>query len=129
MFKFTKEVLEEAVKQSSSYAEVLRVIGGSPRSFSHIKFKIQKYGFDIKHFKYDSKYSKEQLQEAVLNSKSYADVARIIGLAPIGGNTCNLRDLIQKFSINVDHFLGRAHGRGKISKNRRTPEDILKVYL
>lgn len=52
MGKYTKEILEEAVKNSYSIAGVLRVLGlkQAGGTQSHIKRKINMYGIDISHF-------------------------------------------------------------------------------
>lgn len=50
--KYTKELMEEAVKNSFSYADVCRKIGLSPRgsNYKTIKAKIALYNLDISHF-------------------------------------------------------------------------------
>lgn len=53
MPKYTKEMLDEAVKNSISYAEVLRKlnIAHSGSMQSHIKKRIQKFNINVSHFK------------------------------------------------------------------------------
>lgn len=51
-YKYTKEILEDAVKQSLSYADVLRYLGVkiAGGNYAHIKRQIQKFGIDTSHF-------------------------------------------------------------------------------
>lgn len=51
-YKYTKEILEETVKQSCSYADVLRHLGIkiAGGNYAHIKRQIQKFGIDTSHF-------------------------------------------------------------------------------
>ena len=50
--KYTKELMEEAVKNSFSYAEVCRKIGLKPigSNYKTVKTKIELYNLDISHF-------------------------------------------------------------------------------
>ena len=73
------------------------------------------------------KYTKELLQPLVEQSTSFADLARRVGLAPIGSNTMNLSKRCKQHGIDTSHFTGQAHMRGKPSKNKLTAEDILVV--
>jgi hypothetical protein len=51
-YKYTKEILEDAVKKSKSYADVMRYIGikMAGGNHAHIKTQIQKFGIDTSHF-------------------------------------------------------------------------------
>lgn len=52
MVKYTKEVLEVAVKESVSIAQVIRKLGlkESGGNYSHIKSRIEFFGIDTSHF-------------------------------------------------------------------------------
>lgn len=69
------------------------------------------------------KYTKEKLEVACKLSKSYADVARYFGVAPVGGTCCHLRDKIREFDINIDHFTGQAHQKGRPARNKKPLQD------
>lgn len=73
------------------------------------------------------KYTKEKLQPLVELSTSFADLARRLGLAPIGSNTMNLSKRCKQHGIDISHFTGQAHMRGKPSRNKLTVEDVLVV--
>ena len=72
-----------------------------------------------------SKYTKELLEEAVQNSTSVAGVLRYLGLRQAGGTQSYIGRAIKKFEIDTSHFGGQAHNRGKVSPNRKRPQDIL----
>lgn len=74
-----------------------------------------------------TKYNKELLREAVANSLSMAGVVRHLGLQLAGGNLSHIKKKIDLFEIDTSHFTGQGHMRGKVSNNRRTPEEILVV--
>jgi len=71
------------------------------------------------------KYTKSILQEAVNNSFSYAGVLRHLELKPAGGTQSHLKRRISEYEIDVSHFTGQAHTKGKKAYTRRTKESIL----
>lgn len=73
------------------------------------------------------KYTKEKLQPLVDVSTSFADLARRLGLAPIGSNTTNLSHRCKQHGIDTSHFSGQAHMRGRAARNRQSADDILVV--
>lgn len=128
--KTSRELLEKTVKRSNNFADLTRNLGLSIHSYWFVKLKLQKFGIDYSHFRQYCyhKYSKEDLEQAVKLSFSYMGVARCLDIAPVGGNTCHLRDRIKESDIDVSHFLGQAHNKGRVSKKRKSAKDILKVY-
>lgn len=60
-----------------------------------------------------SKWTKEILAEAVVESFSMASVMRKLGLKLSGGNHYNITSKIRFFGIDTSHFTGGAHLRGK----------------
>jgi 5-methylcytosine-specific restriction endonuclease McrA len=52
-----------------------------------------------------NKYTKEQVENAVLESKCYSDVFRNLGLKINGGSYHWIKNLIKKHDINITHFL------------------------
>ncbi len=68
------------------------------------------------------------LADAVSNSASVQDVARILIGKSVGGNQHqHFKRMILKYGINTSHFLGRAHNRGKISNKRKSPGEVFTV--
>lgn len=55
-----------------------------------------------------NEYTKEQVEQAVLSSKSYSDVFRNLGIKINGGSFCWLKNLIKRHGINTSHFLSSA---------------------
>lgn len=74
-----------------------------------------------------SKYTKEMLTEAAANSYSIRGVVRYLGLAQVGGNNTHIKQRLINEGIDISHFTGQGHGKGKRSVNRKTPTDILIV--
>lgn len=57
-------------------------------------------------------FTKEQVQEAVNNSLSIAQVCRELGIRPIGGNYKTINSKLKLFEIDISHFTGAAWNVG-----------------
>lgn len=53
------------------------------------------------------KYTIEELKTAVQESKSIANVLRLLGIRPVGGNYKTIKDLINRHQIDISHFTGQ----------------------
>lgn len=73
-----------------------------------------------------SKWTEEQLREAVSISVSFAGVLRHLGLEPGGGTQANIARRIRTMEIDNSHFTGQAHLKGKSSSNKLPPEKIFR---
>ena len=60
--------------------------------------------------KYD--YDNELLSDLVAKSKSFADVARALGMKAKGGNYVTLKRHIELLGLDTSHFCGRAWSKG-----------------
>lgn len=58
------------------------------------------------------KYSKEDLENAVKESKSIASVCRILNIRPVGGNYKTIKIKLKKWNINYSHFTGQGWNVG-----------------
>lgn len=72
-----------------------------------------------------SKYTKELLLEVVTDSQSVAQVLSKLGLTYSGGNYSYIKKLIIKNDIDISHFTGQAHNKGKTANNRTSPDEYL----
>lgn len=68
-----------------------------------------------------------EVEQAVRNSSSYAQVLRELNRTPVGGNIDNLKRFVLKNCIDVSHFTGRGHNRGKRGQGRLPPSHHLKL--
>lgn len=71
--------------------------------------------------------SDDDFAKAVCDSKSYAEVCRIIGLSPKGGNIKTIRTRIKRQNLSTKHMLGQAINRGGTSPKRKPIEYYLTV--
>lgn len=62
------------------------------------------------------KFTKEQLEGAIKQSKSIASVCRILNIRPIGGNYRTLKTKIKNWCIDTSHFTGQGWNVGLIHK-------------
>jgi hypothetical protein len=67
----------------------------------------------------------DELQVAVAESFSLAEVLRRLGRPGNGGQRAQVQSWITEHSIATSHFLGQAHQRGKPSRAAKRPEYVL----
>lgn len=60
------------------------------------------------------KITEESYREAVINSFSIAGVCKYLNLIPAGGNFQTIKRNISKYDLDISHFTGQAHNRGKV---------------
>jgi len=60
-----------------------------------------------------TRYTKEQLEQAVKLNYSYAGTLRTLGLNPFGSAQQTLKKYINMFKIDISHFTGQAHLKNK----------------
>lgn len=74
------------------------------------------------------KYDKLKLELAVKNNYSLAGVLSELGIRVAGGNYQTIKSAIKKFNLDISHFTGQGHYKGKThTNNTRNLEQIL-VY-
>lgn len=71
-------------------------------------------------------YTEEQLREAILQSKSYANVLRILNIPEhAGGTYATLKKNIKKYNIDISHFTGQGWSKSRTFSPKRPIEDYL----
>ena len=120
--KYTKEILEAAAERSDSVTGVLRalnvpVTGGMQ---AHIKRRLVHFDIDISHFRWQRRsgtvpfgVTREVLEDTVRRSISIRGVLDKFGLSPSGGNYTALNRYLVRSNIDISHFKGQGHNRGK----------------
>ena len=71
------------------------------------------------------KYTKEILQEAVIGCISTAELARKLGVKPIGSTITHLSKRCRDLGVDITHFTGQAWAKGKQAKNKLSADDVL----
>lgn len=59
------------------------------------------------------RFTKEDLQKAVDTSLSIAQVCRVLGIVPAGGNYKTLNSKFKLWDIDISHFTGKAWNQGE----------------
>lgn len=72
-----------------------------------------------------SKWTNEQLADAVRNSEGIAGVIRYLGLRQAGGTNSHLKLKIKQAGLDTSHFTGSGHRRGIHPPTRKTAAEIL----
>lgn len=75
-----------------------------------------------------SKYSDEQIIEAVKISDSVSGVMRIVGMKLAGGSHFHLRKRIDRLGLDTSHFTGSAWNKGKTFTTRKLPPESVLVF-
>lgn len=70
-------------------------------------------------------YTDAQLREAVEQSQSYANVARLLGKRPDGNVNTQLKRVIARLGFDTTHFTGKGWNRGQVSNKRKTASEVL----
>ncbi|WP_441245934.1 HNH endonuclease signature motif containing protein [Kitasatospora sp. McL0602] len=132
--RYTREQLAEAAAHSTSINEVLGYMGITPYDsiYSYFKKRLRDFGIDTSHFCFrgDGKrrtrlVSKDVLAEAVAEHHSLAGVIQALGLTEGGSARAQVKEHITLHGLDISHFTGQAHNKGKKTGPRRKPEELL----
>jgi 5-methylcytosine-specific restriction endonuclease McrA len=138
--KYTKENFEQAVITSGNIREVLIKLGLEPKGGNYKIFysNAKKFGVDVSSFINPSTYGveKEKRQcitddliiKTVKENISYQAVLNSFGLKTVGSNNQWIRTKISKLKLNITHFLGQGHLKGK-NHNFNTQTPLLDILV
>ncbi|MGD6752475.1 HNH endonuclease [Streptomyces sp. BH105] len=105
--KYTRELLEEAARNTGSWDEAVRWCGGevTPYSKRYLSQKMAAAGIDVSHFRSGAvRHTDEALRAAVAESLSIRDVVRHLGINNVGGNQAHIARRIAALGIDTSHF-------------------------
>ncbi|MGW2279489.1 HNH endonuclease signature motif containing protein [Streptomyces sp. NPDC001770] len=129
---YTKELLEEAASHSHSIREVLEYMRIPPSDgpYDYIRKKLGRLGIDTSHFTSGRGHrrplaSRSELTSAVAESKSVAEVLRLLGHTDNGAVRARLKRNLDEYGLSTAHFTGQGHTRGTRSPYRRSTSEIL----
>ncbi|MFF9285960.1 HNH endonuclease [Streptomyces griseosporeus] len=112
--RYTRELLEEAARETGHIDEAVRWCGGEPTPGTrrYLRRKMAAAGIDITHLATNRvRHSEERLREAVSASSSMRDVVRQLGISQVGGNQTHIARRIAALGIDTSHFTpGRRTG-------------------
>ncbi|WP_210594098.1 HNH endonuclease [Streptomyces sp. GESEQ-35] len=134
--QYTHERLAEAASQCSDIDEVIAFLGTQPYGNlrHHLFRRFDHFGIDVSHMprrrrgkEAPVKPTADELRRAVQGATSIADALRALGQDPYSGQLRSLlRQWVAEDALDISHFLGQAHQRGKPGPvPARRPEDIL----
>ncbi|WP_326697721.1 HNH endonuclease [Streptomyces sp. NBC_01754] len=128
--RYTRELLEEAARETTNCDDAVRWCGGipTPGSRRYLRRKMAESGIDITHFADPRiRHTEAVLRELVARSMSVAEVVRRLGINPVGGNQAHIGRRIAALGIDTSHFLpaprGRPKGALRDPLTLRTPAD------
>ncbi|HZX36973.1 MAG TPA: HNH endonuclease [Streptomyces sp.] len=114
--RYTRELLDEAARETTSFDDAVRWCGGNPTPGSrrYLRAKMAEAGIDTSHFTPARvRHTEETLRELVACSRSVAEVVRRLGINPVGGNQAHIGRRIAALRIDTSHFLRAPRGRPK----------------
>ncbi|MER5396649.1 HNH endonuclease signature motif containing protein [Streptomyces sp. NPDC002599] len=128
--RYTRELLEEAARETRHIDDAVRWCGGTPTPGSrrYLRQKMGEAGIDISHFATNQvRHTEERLRDAVSVSTSIKDVVRHLGISQVGGNQTHVARRIAALGIDTSHFTQTRRGAPKGSLGRlltlRLPEN------
>ncbi|GAA1355418.1 HNH endonuclease signature motif containing protein [Streptomyces beijiangensis] len=119
--RYTRELLEEAARETRNWDEAVSWCGGTPTPGSrrYLRQKMLEAGVDTSHFPAKwSRHTEETLREAVATSSSIKQVVQRLGISPVGGNHAHISRRIAALKIDISHFAQR---RGGPKESRGNP--------
>lgn len=112
--RYTRELLEKAVREAKSWNEAVRLCGGIATAGSrrYLRAKMREAGIDASHFPTRwVRHSNETLRELVATSSSVNEVVRRLGINPVGGNQVHIGRRIAALELDTSHFVQASRGR------------------
>ncbi|UWE08267.1 HNH endonuclease [Actinacidiphila bryophytorum] len=128
--RYTRELLEEAVRASRNIDEAVLHCGGhpTPGSTRYLRRKLAEAGIDASHLTTGGvRHTDSRLRAAVAAASSVTDVLRLLGISQVGGNHAHVSRRIAALGIDTGHFTRtslREHGGGRSELfGLRAPEE------
>lgn len=112
--------LRRIAASARSLSDVLDTLGVPPVTHNFYKLKrlINELGIDITHFvrgpSTRARWNDADLRSAIVESRSYAQVIRKLGLVPAGGNYVQVQRRVLDLDLDTSHFTGMGWNKGKI---------------
>ena len=126
---YTRELLAEAVANSTSVNGVVRYLGlrQAGGTHTHISRRLKHYGIDTSHFTYRrgmwQPCSEQRLAEAVARHKSIAAALRDVGI-PVNASTHRwFKRAATAANLDTRHFTGQGHRGGQSFAPRMSPKE------
>ncbi|MGW1797289.1 HNH endonuclease [Streptomyces sp. NPDC001984] len=111
--RYTRELLEEAARETTNWDDAVRWCGGTPTPGSrrYLRHKMAAAGVDASHFPTQwARHTEETLREVVTASASIKEVVRRLGINPVGGNHTHISRRIAALGIDASHFAAQPRG-------------------
>jgi len=114
-----KELLEELIAKNYSIYKIAKELS---KSYTTIRYWLKKFGLKTHGLNFKDaegrghRYPKEVVERAVLNSNSYADVFRELGIEMNGGSYKWMKKMINGWEIDISHWVKK---RAKFSEDSR----------
>uniref|UniRef100_UPI003F684F67 HNH endonuclease n=1 Tax=Streptomyces polyasparticus TaxID=2767826 RepID=UPI003F684F67 len=127
--RYTRELLEAAVRKAETWDEAVRLCGGEPTSGSrrYLRKKAAEAGIDTSHLREGGvRHTEETLRAAVEASTSIKDVVRHLGISNVGGNQTHISRRIAALGIDTSHFTQpKRRPKGSLGSvlSLRSPDD------
>lgn len=127
-YKHTDEEFISAFQQATSICNLLKLLGLKiyGGNYDTVRNRANKLGLTAEWLKPTGqllprhRYSNDDLANAVAQSKSFAQVLRILDVKPGGGSQAIIRRKIKELKLSIAHFTGQSWSNGKTLPEKRT---------
>jgi len=106
--RWNKEKIEDLIKISTTYKEILLEIGYLPIETNYKKLKklLKEWNLEFIPSKFDinKNWGRERVENAVKSSFSYRECLRKLDVGSLGGNHNTLKKYIKLYNIETTHF-------------------------
>ncbi|MFI8517227.1 HNH endonuclease signature motif containing protein [Streptomyces sp. NPDC085481] len=127
---FTTDELRMAAASTRSVREMARLlgVGDDSRSRAALRHMLDKQGIDISHFTYRrTDVPEDRLRTAVVESTSFADVMRALGLPVSDQNHRRVRRWVTGLDLDTSHFKRRTWGAVRTKAPRSIADTVFRV--
>ncbi|MER6910624.1 HNH endonuclease [Streptomyces sp. NPDC000594] len=105
--RYTRELLEEAARHTTTWDQAVRWCGGTPTPGSrrYLRGRMAAAGIDVSHFPDGRvRHTEKTLRELAASADSIRDVVRGLGIAQVGGNHTHISRRMAELGIDTSHF-------------------------
>jgi len=140
--RYDRDTLAEAAANSTCIRGVMDHLGIEPydSAYSHLKDRLAHFDIDTSHFATAAVTGREQLRRfgklipldvlapAVARSHSVKGLLLLLGLNYTGVTRVLVKRSIAEHGLDISHFTGSGHLKGKVAASRRPAAEVLRVY-
>ncbi|WP_129668180.1 group I intron-associated PD-(D/E)XK endonuclease [Phytoactinopolyspora endophytica] len=124
---WTDEQLREAVASAANWGEVARTLGLASSSTGAIRRHTRRMGLDTSHFRGKRQWSDRDLQRAMAEAASWADVLRRLGVSDTSEARTRVKGQATRLGLDLSHLSVRQGDSIDLAGMLSEPVDLLRL--